>query len=211
MVTFPKYSKIKISGNKLNHEDERTPVCPISPLPFNPFPLPPYPPHFQAEPVLPLSLILSKRIHKHNKEDKEFLLTEIRMPIQRDSSIAPTYKCVTTQVDSSLPDLFTSSQSPSHIDLCCVKVSVLVPLQWAHQTLSCFWFPKNPHISRMCSPLVMWSKSKNTAVFALDLKSAYEVEHTIFGLLGLPNLAQNNFSSSMHLPANDKISFFFMV
>jgi hypothetical protein len=37
------------------------------------------------------------------------------------------YKCVTSQVDSPLTDLFTSSWSPSHIDLCHFKVSVLVP------------------------------------------------------------------------------------
>jgi hypothetical protein len=35
----------------------------------------------------------------------------------------------------------------------------------------------------------MCSKS-NPLVFALDLKSAYEGEHMIFGLLGLANLAQ---------------------
>jgi hypothetical protein len=29
-------------------------------------------------------------------------------------------------------------------------------------------------------------------VFALDLKSKYEGEHTIFGLLGLANLAQDD-------------------
>jgi hypothetical protein len=47
---------------------------------------PPKPPfHFQAEPVLPLSLILLKRRHKHNKEDKAFLLAELRIAIQRDS------------------------------------------------------------------------------------------------------------------------------
>jgi hypothetical protein len=51
-------------------------------------PLPPSfptPPLFQAEPVLPLSLILLKRRHKHNKKDKMFLLVEIRIAIQRDS------------------------------------------------------------------------------------------------------------------------------
>jgi hypothetical protein len=42
-------------------------------------PLPPSPtfspllPHFQAEPVLPLSIILLKRRHKHNKEDSIFV------------------------------------------------------------------------------------------------------------------------------------------
>jgi hypothetical protein len=38
----------------------------------------------------------------------------------------------------------------------------------------------------------MWSKSNSVAAFALDLKSAYEGEHKIFGLLGLANLAQND-------------------
>jgi hypothetical protein len=36
-------------------------------------PLCPGPPHFQAESVLPLSLIFLKKRHKHNKEDKVFL------------------------------------------------------------------------------------------------------------------------------------------
>jgi hypothetical protein len=43
-----------------------------------------------------------------------------------------------------LTDLFTGSWSLSHIDLCHLKVSVLVPLQWGHQTLSCFGFPTYP-------------------------------------------------------------------
>jgi hypothetical protein len=38
----------------------------------------------------------------------------------------------------------------------------------------------------------MWSKSNNTAAFALDLKSEYEGEHTIFGLLSLADLTQND-------------------
>jgi hypothetical protein len=38
----------------------------------------------------------------------------------------------------------------------------------------------------------MWPKSNNIAIFALDLKSAYEGEHMIFGLLSLVNLAQND-------------------
>jgi hypothetical protein len=45
----------------------------------------PIPPRFQAESVLPLSLILLKRRHKHNKKDKVFLLIELRVAIQRDS------------------------------------------------------------------------------------------------------------------------------
>jgi hypothetical protein len=55
----------------------------------------------------------------------------------------------------------------------------------------------------------MWSKSNNIAAFALDLKSTYEVEHMIFGLLSLADLAQNDVLHFHQLPANDKISFFF--
>jgi hypothetical protein len=50
---------------------------------FSPSPLSPH--HFQAEPVLLLSLILFKRRHKHNKKDKAFLVLELRVAIQRDS------------------------------------------------------------------------------------------------------------------------------
>jgi hypothetical protein len=53
----------------------------------------PHPPGFQAEPVLPLSLILLKRRHKHKKKDKAFLLVELRVAIQRDS-----YHCFHVQM-----------------------------------------------------------------------------------------------------------------
>jgi hypothetical protein len=43
---------------------------------FSPLPFFPLPPHFQEETVLPLSLILLKRRHKYNKEDKEILLVK---------------------------------------------------------------------------------------------------------------------------------------
>jgi hypothetical protein len=57
----------------------------ISPLSPRPPPFLPLPPHFQAEPVLLLSLILLKRRHKNKKKDKAFLLVELRIAIQRDS------------------------------------------------------------------------------------------------------------------------------
>jgi hypothetical protein len=38
----------------------------------------------------------------------------------------------------------------------------------------------------------MWPKSNNITAFALDLKSAYEGKHKIFGLLSLANLAQDD-------------------
>jgi hypothetical protein len=41
-------------------------------------------PHFQAGPVLPLSIILRKKRHKNNKEDKVFLLVELSIAIQKD-------------------------------------------------------------------------------------------------------------------------------
>jgi hypothetical protein len=47
--------------------------------------LPFSPPQFQAGPVLPLSLILLKKRHKHNKKDKVFLLVELRIAIQKYS------------------------------------------------------------------------------------------------------------------------------
>jgi hypothetical protein len=42
-------------------------------------------PQFQAWSVPPLSLILLKKGHKHNKKDKVFLLVELRIAIQKDS------------------------------------------------------------------------------------------------------------------------------
>jgi hypothetical protein len=57
----------------------------ISPPAPHPHPLPDNTPRFQAEHILPLSLILLKRRHKHNKEDKAFLLVQLRIAIQGDS------------------------------------------------------------------------------------------------------------------------------
>jgi hypothetical protein len=48
-------------------------------------------------------------------------------------------------------------------------------------------------------------------VFTLDLMSTYEGEHTIFGLLGQANLAQNDDLQFHPFISNDKISFFFLV
>jgi hypothetical protein len=56
----------------------------------------------------------------------------------------------------------------------------------------------------------MCSKSNYIAIFALDLKSAYEGEHRIFGLLSLVNLAQNDILQFHPFTWDDKISFFFM-
>jgi hypothetical protein len=64
------------------------------------------------------------------------------------------YTCVTTQVDSSLTDLYTGSWSPSQVNFCHFKVSVLVPLEWGHQMLSCFGFSTysytDPSVLHIC-------------------------------------------------------------
>jgi hypothetical protein len=38
------------------------------------------------------------------------------------------YKYITTQIDSFLADLVNTSQSPSHIGLCRINITVLAPL-----------------------------------------------------------------------------------
>jgi hypothetical protein len=45
----------------------------------------PFPTQFQAGPVLPLSVVLLKKRDKPNKEDKVFLLVELRIAIQKYS------------------------------------------------------------------------------------------------------------------------------
>jgi hypothetical protein len=60
---------------------------------------------------------------------------------ERFQALLPCTCAFTTWTDSSLPDSFTSSQSLSHSDLHRFKVTILAPLQWAHQTLSSFRFP----------------------------------------------------------------------
>jgi hypothetical protein len=51
------------------------------------------------------------------------------------------HMCIATQIGSSLPDLFTTSWSPSHSGLCHFNITLFVPLQWAHQPHSSFRFP----------------------------------------------------------------------
>jgi hypothetical protein len=74
----------------------------------------------------------------NNKKDIQVLLVW-----DKDSytaSIASMHMCITTWIDSSLPDLFTTSQSHSHSDLYPFKVTILTLLLWTHQILSStFW------------------------------------------------------------------------
>jgi hypothetical protein len=162
----------------------------FSPL-LPPRPSPPFPPQFQAGHVLHLSLVFLKKRDKPNKEDSVFAswvedsYTEIFLALL-------LFIHVMTHVDSSLIDLYPGYWSPSHDNLCCFNISVLVPLEWGHQRLSCFGFSTHFYITEMCSLLAMWSKSNHIAAFALVLKSAYEGEHMSFGLLSLADLTQND-------------------
>jgi hypothetical protein len=52
--------------------------------------------------------------------------------------------------------------------------------------------------------------SNNITAFVLGLKSTYEGEHMIFGLLSLLTSLKMMFSSSIYLLASDKISLFFV-
>jgi hypothetical protein len=137
----------------------------FSPLPFSPT-LSPSPTQFQAGPLLPLSLILLKKRHKHNKEDKVFLLVELRIAIQRDSYYC---FCVPLCYD---PCWFNSNWS-LHWFLIHCSWQPVVPLEWGHQMLSCFEFSTHSYISHMCSPLVLWSKSKHIAAFFSTIFYSY--------------------------------------
>jgi hypothetical protein len=87
-----------------------SPPCPPPP-PFLHFP-----PQFQIGPVLPLSLILLKKKHKHNREDKAFFLVELRIVTQRDS-----YYCFRVPMCYNPcwfnSDLYIGSWSPAHDNL----------------------------------------------------------------------------------------------
>jgi hypothetical protein len=62
------------------------------------------------------------------------------------------YKCVTTQVDSSLTDLYTGSWSTSHIDLCHFKVSFLHLFTCVYSV--CIYLPPPSAPGRTCSTLL---------------------------------------------------------
>jgi hypothetical protein len=68
-------------------------------------------------------------------------------------SVASMHVCIATHIDSFLPDVFTTSWSPSHSGLCQFKISIFSPLQWAHQPHSSFRFPfLSPSLQCVFSP-----------------------------------------------------------
>jgi hypothetical protein len=64
--------------------------------------------------------------------------------------------CIITHIGSFLPDLLTTSYSPSHSGLCQFKTTIFTPIQGAHQPHSSFRFPFLSYSSPVCSPLSVW-------------------------------------------------------
>jgi hypothetical protein len=77
----------------------------ISPPCSPPPPFPPFLPQFQADSVLPLSLVLLKKRDKRNNEDKVFLLVKDTYSEIFLALLSCTR--VMTHVDSSLTDLYS--------------------------------------------------------------------------------------------------------
>jgi hypothetical protein len=101
------------------------------------------------------------------------------------------YPYVLTHVDSTLTDLYIGFWSPAHDNLCLFKVSVLVPLEWGHQTLSCFGFSIYSYISCLCSPFVMWPKSNhihNVIINENMIQSLFTVDQEVLFYLKWFNL-----------------------
>jgi hypothetical protein len=123
----------------------------------------------------------------NSKKDIVFLLVWDKDSCTERFLVLLPYTCVLQLKLAYLPDPFTTSQSPSHSDLCRFKVTILATLQWAYQTLSSFWFPIFHYSSCVCSPFSMWPVSNNITAFVLGLKSTYQGEHMVVGLLSLTN------------------------
>jgi hypothetical protein len=79
---------------------------------------------------------------RDNKKDSVFLPVwdKDSYKVLEISSVASMHMYVTTWIGSSLPDLFTISQLPSHSGLCQFKSAVFVSIQWTHQPHSSFEF-----------------------------------------------------------------------
>jgi hypothetical protein len=90
---------------------------------FPPCPLPsPSSPHCQAEPVLPSYSILLKRRHNQQERHSVFASWDKGSYIERFLALLPCTSVL--QPELILHDLFTTSQSPSHSDLCRFKVTI---------------------------------------------------------------------------------------
>jgi hypothetical protein len=99
------------------------------------------------------------------------------------------HMCVTTYIS---PLCQTSSLLPGHLPIVAsanLKLLYLLLYSGHINHIQVLGFLPFPYVSHACYPLSVRPMSNNITAFVLDLKSAYEGEHTIFGLLSLANFA----------------------
>jgi hypothetical protein len=102
----------------------------LSPYPdLHPLSLPPTSLTYRNNVFCPLLQFCWREDISNIKKDIVFLLVWDKDSYIEIPSIASMHLCITTRIESSLPDLYTTSQSPSHSDLCQFKFTVLSPLQ----------------------------------------------------------------------------------
>jgi hypothetical protein len=114
----------------------------------------------------------------NNKKDTAFLLVSDKDSYtDRFLALLPC-TCV---LQPKLVHLYqTSSLLPGHLRIvtsCQFKITLFTPLQWAHQTLSCFEFPTIPYSSCMCSPLSVWPMSNYIYKASWSLPSMTSCAH----------------------------------
>jgi hypothetical protein len=85
---------------------------------------------------------------------------------ERLLALLPCYFCIETHIGSSLPDLFTSSYSPSPSGLCSLRLlySLLYSGHISH--IQVLGFLPSPYFSRARSPLSVWPTSNNISTFS---------------------------------------------
>jgi hypothetical protein len=152
----------------------------------------PLAPHSPSPLPLPRTLLASRQnlFCPVLQKDTAFLLAWDKDSSTEIPSIASMHMCITIRIGSSPPDLFTTSLSPSHSGLCQFKITLFPLLLSGHiKHFHVLDFLPFPSSSCACSLLSVWPTSNNITAFVLGLQSAYEGEHTIFGLLSLANFA----------------------
>jgi hypothetical protein len=76
---------------------------------------------------------------KDNKKNMVFLLVwDKDSYTKRFLALLPCTCVLQPTLVASLPDLFTTSWSPSHSGLCQFKITIFSPVQWVHQPHSSF-------------------------------------------------------------------------
>jgi hypothetical protein len=99
-----------------------------------------------AEPALLFSNFVERKHNRQEERHSTFASLTQRWLYREIPSIASMHMCITTHIGSSLPDLFTTSWSPSRSGLCQFKITIFPCLQWAHHWLcSCSALPQSQY------------------------------------------------------------------